>query len=124
MKKGPLLNNNSRNFTTRDSLGIESVAAAISRDLCPIVNTVTPRAFYWPFMVWIYYDFYKYSGIAEHTRDDFDKRYLKRQDYFFVLSQLLTKNSDQNNLVGKLNSQIDINNNKTGMFVFNPDYFS
>ncbi len=33
MKKGPLLNNNSRKFTTRDSLGIESVAASTSRDI-------------------------------------------------------------------------------------------
>ena len=123
MKKGPLLNNNSRNFTTRDSLGIESVAASISRELCPIVNTVTPRAFYWPFMVWIYYDFYKYSGIEEHTRDDFDKRFLKRQDYFFVLSQLLTKGSDQSNLVGKQNSQQDVDNNRSGLFTYNPDYF-
>ena len=123
MKKGPLLNNNSRKFTTRDSLGIESVAASISRDLCPIVNTVTPRAFYWAFMVWIYYDFYKYSGIEEHTVDVFDKNYLKRQDYFFVLSQLLTEGSDQINLVGKQNSQDDINKNLNGPYVFNADYF-
>ena len=123
MKKGPLLNNNSRKFTTRDSLGIESVAASISRDLCPIVNTVTPRAFYWAFMVWIYYDFYKYSGIEEHTVDVFDKNYLKRQDYFFVLSQLLTEGSDQINLVGKQNSQDDINKNPNGPYVFNADYF-
>lgn len=123
MKKGPLLNNNSRKFTTRDSLGIESVAASISRDLCPIVNTVTPRAFYWAFMVWIYYDFHKYSGIEEHTVNVFDKTYLKRQDYFFVLSQLLTESSDQGNLVGKQNSQDDIKKNPDGPYVFNPEYF-
>ena len=123
MRKGPLLNNNSRKFTTRDSLGIESVAASISRDLCPIVNTVTPRAFYWAFMVWIYYDFHKYSGIEEHTVDVFDKTFLKRQDYFFVLSQLLTESSDQGNLVGKQNSQDDIKKNPDGPYVFNPDYF-
>ncbi len=57
MPRGPRLNNINKNFTTRDSLGIESVATSISADICPIVNTVTPRAFYWPFMVWIYYDF-------------------------------------------------------------------
>ena len=123
MKKGPLLNNNSRKFTTRDSLGIESVASSISRDLCPIVNTVTPRAFYWAFMVWIYYDFYKYSGIEEHSVDVFDKVYLKRQDYFFVLSQLLTQGVDQSNLVGKQNSQEDINKNPDGPYVFNAAYF-
>ena len=123
MKKGPLLNNNSRNFTTRDSLGIESVAASISRDLCPIVNTVTPRAFYWAFMVWIYYDFRNCSGIKEHTVEVFDKTYLKRQDYFFVLSQLLTEGSDQSNLVGKQNSQVDINKNPDGPYGFNVNYF-
>ena len=123
MQKGPLLNNNSRNFTTRDSLGIESVAASISREICPIVNTVTPRAFYWAFMVWIYYDFYKFSGIEEHTVDAFDKTYLKRQDYFFVLSQLLNNAEDQVNLVGKQNSEYDINNNPKGPYAYNPDYF-
>lgn len=65
MPRGPVLNDNSRSFTTRDSLGIEGVATTIQGEVCPIVNTVTPRAFYWPFMIWIYYDFYKYSGIEE-----------------------------------------------------------
>ena len=45
MAKGPRLNNISRNFTTRDSLGIEGVATSISAEICPIVNTVTPRPF-------------------------------------------------------------------------------
>ncbi len=123
MKKGPLLNDNKRDFTTRDSLGIEGVAASISAELCPIVNTVTPRAFYWPFMVWIYYDFYKYSGIEEHTYSVFDKSYVKRQDYFFVLSQLLTNSSDQYYLVGKQKTETDIKNNINGPYTFNPNYF-
>lgn len=123
MKKGPLLNNNIRSFTTRDSLGIENVAASISAELCPVVNTVTPRAFYWPFLVWIYYDFYKYSGIENRTRDVFDKEFLKRQDYFFVLSQLLIEAPDQAGLVGKNNSIYDVWNNETGPYVFNPKYF-
>lgn len=122
MPKGPRLNNISKNFTTRDSLGIEGVATSIQGEICPIVNTVTPRAFYWPFMVWIYYDFYKYSGIEERTVKTFDK-YLKRQDYFFVLATLLTTNSDQNNLVGKQQSQLDIDNNPDGPYTFNPAYF-
>ena len=57
MAKGPRLNNISRNFTTRDSLGIEGVATSISAEICPIVNTVTPRPFYWAFITWCYYDF-------------------------------------------------------------------
>lgn len=121
-KGGPRLNNISKNFTTRDSLGIEGVAATIQADFCPIVNTVTPRAFYWPFMIWIYYDFYKYSGIPDHTVAAFDA-YLKRQDYFFVLATLLTEGSDQNNLVGKQQSQIDIDENPEGPYPYNPAYF-
>lgn len=122
MPKGPQLNDIAKNFTTRDSLGIESVAASISGEICPIVNTVTPRAFYWPFMVWIYYDFYKYSGIEEHTVKAFDS-YLKRQDYFFVLATLLTPGSDRTNLVGVMQTQNDIYFNKTGKYPFNPKYF-
>ena len=122
MPKGPVINNIQKNFTTRDSLGIEGVEASIQAEICPIVNTVTPRAFYWPFMIWIYYDFYKYSGIPDHTVEAFDA-YLKRQDYFLVLATLLTKGSDQDNLVGKQQSQIDIDENPNGPYSFNPAYF-
>ncbi len=122
MPRGPKLNTISKNFTTRDSLGIEGVATSIQAEICPIVNTVTPRAFYWPFMIWIYYDFYKYSGILDHTVEAFDA-YLKRQDYFFVLATLLTRGSDQDNLVGKQQSQIDIDENPSGPYPFNPAYF-
>ena len=122
MPKGPRLNNISKNFTTRDSLGIEGVATTIQGEVCPVVNTVTPRAFYWPFMVWIYYDFYKYSGIEERSYVAFDI-YLKRQDYFFVLATLLTPGSDQSGLVGRLQSEQDIKNNPNGPYEFNPAYF-
>ena len=122
MPRGPRLNNISKNFTTRDSLGIEGVAATIQGEICPVVNTVTPRAFYWPFMVWIYYDFYEYSGIKEYNYNAFDK-YLKRQDYFFVMATLLTEGSDQSGLVGKQQTQIDIDDNPSGPYEFNPKYF-
>lgn len=122
MSRGPKLNNISKSFTTRDSLGIEGVSTSIQGEICPIVNTVTPRAFYWPFMAWIYYDFYKYSGISDHTIEAFDA-YLKRQDYFFVLATLLTEGSDQENLVGKQQSQIDLEENPNGPYLYNPAYF-
>ena len=121
MQKGPILNKIDKNFTTRDSLGIEGVATSMSADVCPIVNTVTPRAFYWPFMVWIYYDFYKYSGIEERTVSAFDQ-YLKRQDYFFVLATLLKDDSDRKNLVGITQSQFDLEQSE-GPYPFNPKYF-
>ena len=119
MIKGPILNDITRNFTARDSLGIDGVATSISAEICPIVNTVTPRAFYWPFMVWIYYDFYKYSGIKERNVEVFDL-YLKRQDYFFVLATLINKN-DELNLVGKMQAAIDLE--KDGPYPFNEKYF-
>lgn len=50
MSKGPKLNKPPEDFTTRDSFGIESVAASIQAEIGPVVNTVTPRAFYWSFM--------------------------------------------------------------------------
>jgi hypothetical protein len=120
--KGPRLNNISKSFTTRDSLGIEGVATTIQAEICPVVNTVTPRAFYWPFMVWTYFDFYKYSGIEERTYTAFNK-YLKRQDYFFVLATLLTPGADRNGLVGRLQAEQDILNNPNGPYEFNPQYF-
>lgn len=121
MPKGPRYNNVKYNFTTRDSLGIEGATATIQGELCPVVTTVTPRAFYWIYMVWNYYDFYtNYSGKKE-TYDDFDKPFLKRNDYFFVLSNLLTPGSDRNNLVGKDNSQNDAEGN--GPYPYNEKYF-
>ena len=119
MKKGPILNDTSYNFTTRDSLGIEGVATSISGEICPIVNTVTPRAFYWPFMVWIYYDFYHNENIPEKTEKEFD-RYVKKQDYFFVLASLLN-NNDENYLVGKIKAKEDLEG--PGPYPYNKNYF-
>ena len=122
----PVFNNTQYNFSSRDCLGIESVAATISAELCPIVNTVTPRAFYWPFMVWIYYDFYKNSGITERDISVFDKSFLKCQDYYFVLATIIDKpadHPDQRNLVGKQNTTHDYEENQEGPYTYNPKYF-
>ena len=122
MPGGPRLNYISRNFTSRDSLGIEGAVTSMEAAICPIVNNQTSRPFYWAFMIWIYYDFYKYSGITEHTSTAFDA-YLKRQDYFFVLATLLTKGADRVDLVGKQQSQDDIDQNPNGPYPYNPEYF-
>ena len=122
MARGPYLNYIKKNFTTRNSLGIEGVLTSMTSVICPIVNTVTPRAFYWPFMVWIYYDYLKNSGINEESYSAFDK-FLKRQDYFFVLATLLNNDSDQTNLVGKSQTEKDKNDNPNGPYPFNPKYF-
>lgn len=122
MPKGPHLNHISRNFTTRDSLGVEGVVFSMSADICPVVSTVTPRAFYWPFLVWNYYDFYRSTDSADWNFSNRDY-FIKKQDYFFVMAVLLTTGSDQNNLVGKTQSSIDISNNQAGPYPYNPNYF-
>ena len=120
---GPKINNITTRFSSRDSLGIESVAATIAAELCPVINTVTPRAFYWPFMCWIYYDFHKNAGIKEKNTTTF-AGYLRRQDYFFVLANLLADNPDQYNLVGKEKTGADKASNPDGPYEFNKNYFS
>ena len=121
MSKGPKFNKLS-NFTTRDSLGINGVASTMQERLCPVVNTVTPRAFYWPFMVWNYYDYLE-NMKGDRTVEAFDKPFLKKNDYFFVLSNLITQNPDQYNLVGKEKTAADVENNPTGPFPYNDQYF-
>ena len=122
MPKGPILNDISRSFTTRDSLGIEGVATTIQASICPIINTVTPRVFYWPFLVWIYYDYYRFSGVEKVSSDTFSA-YLKRQDYFFIMANLLTEGSDQTGLNGKQQTLKDIDLAPKGPYSYNPSYF-
>lgn len=123
MSKGPKFNKLSDKINTRDNLGINGVAASMQGELCPVVNTVTPRAFYWPFMVWNYYDFFENSSITEHTTKVFDEQFLKINDYYFVLSNLITENPDRYNLVGQDKTGADLRNNPNGPFPFNSEYF-
>ena len=122
MQSGPYLNSIKRNFTTRDNLGIEVINASMQADLCPVVNTVTPRAFYWAFLTWIYYDFYKYSGIEDRTAEAFDS-YLKRQDYFFVMATILNDKLVGWNPAGITQAQKDIDQSD-GPYPFNPNYLA
>ena len=121
IKKGPILNNTSYNFTARDSLGIEGVFSTLSGEICPVVTTVTPRAFYWVFLTWLYYDYHKFSSDEEKNYKGFVK-HLRRQDYFFVLSVLIS-GTDEKNLVGKQQSLIDIQENTEGPYPYNDKYF-
>lgn len=122
MDNGPKLNKFTTNFTTRDSLGVESVATSISAEICPIINTVTPRPFYWAFMCWIYYDYYTSVQVEKRTYKSFDQ-FLKRQDYFFVLAQLLNEGADRTNLVGTTKAQENMNKNTTGLYECDRSYF-
>ena len=99
MSKGPRLNNISRNFTTRDSLGIEGVATSISAEICPIVNTVTPRPFYWAFITWCYYDFYENCEHKDRKADNVYK-YVKKQNYFLALASNIKNTYGTNGFTG------------------------
>lgn len=123
MSKGPKINYTKRNFTTRDNLGINAAGASFQAELCPVITTVTPRPFYWAFAVWNYYDYWMNYKTSKRSDSDFEKNFLKRNDYFFVLANLLTEDSDRDNLVGKDNCSIDLAKNPLGPYPYNRDYF-
>ncbi len=123
MSKGPKINYTKRNFTTRDNLGINAPGASFQGELCPVINTVTPRAFYWAFAVWNYYDYWQNYKTTNRGYNDFEKNFLKRNDYYFVLANLITEGSDRDFLVGKDNCTIDLTNNPTGPYPYNRNYF-
>lgn len=112
MAKGPRLNNISRNFTTRDSLGIEGVATSISAEICPIVNTVTPRPFYWAFITWCYYDFYNNCDPKDRNSDNVYK-YVKMQNYFLAIASDINNTDGSNGFTGAdtIRSRVDLNQN-------------
>lgn len=120
MNKGPRLNNISRNFTTRDSLGIEGVATSISAEICPIVNTVTPRPFYWAFITWCYYDFYNTCEAKYRSADNVYK-YVKMQNYFLALASNITNSDGTNGFTGAdtIRERIDLNQES---FSYNEKY--
>ena len=122
MIKGPKFNNAKYNFTTRDNLGIESSTASIQAELCPVINTVTPRAFYWPFMVWNYYDYHMNYKTEKKNRTDFDKNFLKKNDYFMVMANLIADN-DQNNLVGKTKAIENLVDKSISEYPYDETYF-
>ncbi len=122
MTKGPKLNKVNYSFTTRDNLGIESPTASIQADLCPVINTVTPRAFYWPFMVWNYYDYHVNYKTEKKTLSDFNENFLKKNDYFMVMANLLA-NNDQNNLVGKTKALENLTDGSVSAYPYDTTYF-
>ena len=113
MAKGPRLNNISRNFTARDSLGIEGVATSISAEICPIVNTVTPRPFYWAFITWCFYDFYNNCDPKDRSADNVYK-YVKMQNYFLALSSDINNTDGTNGFTGAdtIRFRVDLNQNQ------------
>ncbi len=111
MAKGPRLNNISRKLTTRNSLGIEGVATTISAEICPIVNTVTPRPFYWAFMIWGFYDFYKNCKPKDRNANNVYK-YIKKHNYFFALASNINETDKTNGFAGADNTKKRITANQ------------
>ena len=123
--KGPKINIKATRETSRDNLGVNGAQTTIQDLLCPVINTVTYRAFYWIFLVWNYYDFFKHAGkknfSSKKTTEDFQYNYLRKHDYFFVLGNIIAHNTDQRNLVGIAAASEDAK--KPGPYKFNREYF-
>ena len=124
--KGPKLNDRSTHGTNRDNLGITSTQTTMQDELCPVVNTVTPRAFYWPFLAWNFYDYIKRHSVAEISKStafgDFNTNCVKKNDYYFVLGCLLNTKAERNNLAGVDNGSAALDKNKEGPYPYNKDY--
>lgn len=123
MSIGPKINYTKRNSTTRDNLGINAAVNSFQAELCPVINTVTPRAFYWVFAVWNYYDYWMNFKTSNRSNEEFENSFLKRNDYYFILANLMVAESDRDNLVGKDNVAADLVNNPTGPYPYNRNYF-
>ena len=86
--KLPLFNSTYRGFTKRDTLGLQSLSSSIQAKICPIVNVVTPHPFYWAFLIWNYYHFYSLQENKEVSDIVFNKDFVKRNDFFFVIQRV------------------------------------
>ena len=117
--KGPQINIDIKNIVTRDNLGIEGASLTMQGDLCPIVTTVTPRVFYWVFLVWNYYNYL--TSADKWKWDQFNQDWVKRNDYYFVLSSLIAKGYTIG-LAGQDKATEDIQNNTDGEYFYNTKY--
>lgn len=109
--RGPLFNKTVTITTGRDNLGIDSVFSSITSDLCPVVNTVTPAPFYWIFLTWLYYDAHVNAKI-KLTETKLYRQYIRRQEYFFILANVLANGNDNINTL--LNGKDNVSNHVIG----------
>ena len=90
----PILTNKGPKYTTssvrtingEDHLGILSVGISIADHLQSGITSITPRARYWAFFAWVLYDFIEHAS-EEKTMKNF-KRFLKKQEWYFILSNI------------------------------------
>ena len=110
--------------TSRDNLGITSAQTSLQDELCPVVNTVTYRAFYWPFLVWNYYTCIRNTPKSKLCDKNmgaiFNDEYVKRNDFYFILGTLLNKDADHQNLAGVDNGRATLK--AVGPYQYNNKY--
>lgn len=97
---GPIFNKTIRSFSTRDSLGIEGVATSISGAICDVVNTVTPKPYYWAFITWNYYDYYTHVQASEHKTTNVEK-YIHKNNFYIALGNILANGHSPGGYVGQ-----------------------
>lgn len=124
IEKGPKLNSRVGKPTERDNLGITSIQASMQDELCPVVTTVTYRAFYWAFLVWNYYDYLKRHSVKEISGKDawgsFNNNCVKKNDFYFILGCMLNDNAERQNLAGVENGEETLKND--GPYSYNNKY--
>ena len=101
MNKGPLLNDINIKDNNQDPLGLQGVSQSIVGNICPIINSVTPHAFYWIFVNWVYYDVYETRHITDFSNAVING-YLKKYNYFLVLGNRFN-GIDINEMMGTRN---------------------
>lgn len=112
MSKGPLFNNKKQNFSSRYSLGIESISNTMSDTLCPIIANVTSRPFYWILRCWCYYDLLTNSKAKNKiTNRDIDNHY-KRVNFFLCLGSILAGVRETGGFVGSVEISRYVDNNQ------------
>ena len=124
INRGPKLNSRAATPTSRDNLGITSAQTSLQDELCPVVNTVTYRAFYWPFLVWNYYTCInntKKEELCDKSIEGvFNSNYVKKNDYYFILGTLLNEDADHQNLAGVDKGSADLE--ASGPYSYNKKY--
>lgn len=95
----PRFNQYQSSFSSRYVLGIEGIAPSMQNIICPVVNTVTPRPYYWAFFTWCYYDYYKHE---EQLRETIGKvnEYIRRNNYYIAIGALLNGYRIVSNFIG------------------------
>lgn len=119
MDKGPIINNHKGRIVTRDPLGVLGVSQSIVGDICPIINSVTPNAFYWVFLNWIYYDYYVIRRLDLRTKITLDD-YVRTLNFYVVLGNKLN-NINYTNMLGSNYFSKNIKEDKNS-YTYYPNY--